>query len=86
MGKRTGHFKMRYLILAFLGAAALAALVFMRFGGFGTGKTADVEAFAAYAQPVEEIEIPENAEIIALGEAAHGNAEFQQLKLDVFKI
>lgn len=85
MSKRTEHFKIRYIILGFLGAAVLATLVFMRFGGFGTGKTADIEAFAAYAQPVEEIAIPENAKIIALGEATHGNVEFQQLKLEVFK-
>lgn len=85
MSKRTGHFKIRYIILGFLGAAVLATLVFMRFGGFGTGKTADIEAFAAYAQPVEEIAIPENAKIVALGEATHGNVEFQQLKLEVFK-
>ena len=85
MGKRTGHFKIRYIILTFLAMTVLATLVFMRFGGFGTGKTADVEAFAAYAQPVEEIAIPEDAKIIALGEATHGNVEFQQLKLEVFR-
>lgn len=39
-----------------------------------------------YAKPVKDIEIPESAEIIALGEATHGNAEFQKLKLDVFKV
>ena len=32
------------------------------------------------------MEIPANAQIIALGEATHGNAEFQQLKTDIFKI
>jgi erythromycin esterase len=30
--------------------------------------------------------IPGDARIIALGEATHGNAEFQQLKLDVFRV
>lgn len=38
-----------------------------------------------YAQTVEQLTIPEAAQIIALGEAAHGNKEFQELKLSVFK-
>lgn len=63
----------------------MASLVFMRFGGFGTGETANVEEFAEYAQPVENLFIPEDKKIIALGEATHGNVEFQQLKLEVFK-
>ena len=65
---------------------ALAALVFMRFGGFGTGENVNSEEFLAYAEPVENITVPESAKIIALGEATHGNAEFQQLKLEVFKL
>lgn len=85
MKKRTRHFKIRYIIFVFLGVALLASLVFMRFGGFGTGKTANVEEFAEYAQSVENLSIPEDKKIIALGEATHGNVEFQQLKLEVFK-
>lgn len=38
-----------------------------------------------YAQTVEQLTIPEAAQIIALGEAAHGNKEFQELKLSVLK-
>ena len=34
---------------------------------------------------MENLSIPEDKKIIALGEATHGNAEFQQLKLEVFK-
>lgn len=45
-------------------------------------KVADVKN---YAQAVDEIEIPENVKIVGLGEAAHGNVEFQELKLTVFK-
>lgn len=85
MKKRTRHFKVRYIIFGFLGVALLASLVFMRFGGFGTGKTVNVEEFAEYAQPVENLSIPEDKKIIALGEATHGNVEFQKLKLEVFK-
>ena len=33
----------------------------------------------------DELTIPENVEIVGLGEATHGNAEFQELKLEVFK-
>ena len=55
-------------------------------GGFGTGPSADAAEFARYAQPISEIKFSENARIIALGEATHGNKEFQELKLDVFKV
>ncbi len=68
-----------------LGAIVIAVSLFMHFGGFSTGKNLDPEEFAKYAKAVEEIEVPDNAEIIALGEATHGNIEFQELKLSVFK-
>lgn len=76
----------RVFALLFLVAVIVTALVFSRFGGFGTGPSADAAEFAKYAQPISEIEVPENARIIALGEATHGNKEFQELKLDVFKV
>lgn len=56
----------------------------MRLGGFSTGEAANVEAFQDYAQPVERSPF-RTAKKSALGEATHGNREFQQLKLDVFK-
>ena len=46
----------------------------------------NINEFEKYAVTVEDISIPEQAKIVALGEATHGNQEFQQLKLDVFKI
>lgn len=61
------------------------ALFFLRFGGFSTGKSADPDEFAKYAQPIRELTIPSGAKIIALGEATHGNSEFQSLKFDVFR-
>ena len=76
----------RVFALLFLVAVIVTALVFSRFGGFGTGPSADTSEFAKYALSVSEIEVPENARIIALGEATHGNKEFQELKLDVFKV
>lgn len=86
MKKRARHSKVWYIVLGLLAVIVLVVRIFMHFGGFNTGENANPEEFAAYAQSVEAITIPENAKIIALGEATHGNVEFQQLKLDVFKI
>lgn len=85
MNKRMKHFKMRYIVYGLLGLILVAILIFMHFGGFSTGENANPEEFATYAQSVENITIPENSKIIALGEATHGNIEFQELKLDIFK-
>ena len=74
------------VVLCLFTTLILAALIFMHFGGFGTGESANTEVLAAYAGTIEDISIPENSKIIALGEATHGNAEFQQLKLDVFRL
>ena len=76
--KKTRRFKIRYIVFGLLGVMALAALVFMRFGGFGTGENVNPEEFLAYAEPVENITVPESAKIIALGEATHGNADRKQ--------
>ena len=35
---------------------------------------------------IEELTIQESVKVIGLGEASHGNAEFQKLKLDVLKV
>ena len=61
MKKKTRRFKIRYIIFGLLGAILLAALVFMRFGGFGTGEKVNPEEFLAYAEPVENISVPESA-------------------------
>ena len=74
------------VLLGLFAALILAACVYGRFGGFGTGKSADTAEFAKYAAPVSKLTVPDQAKIIALGEATHGNAEFQQLRLDVFQI
>ena len=83
--KQKRYLKVRYILLGFFAVLLLLSGVFMRLGGFSTGEAANVEAFQEYAQPVEKLTIPEGKKIIALGEATHGNREFQQLKLDVFK-
>ena len=66
-------------------ATLLLLIVFMRFGGFSTGEAANVDELQEYALPIETLSIPEEKKIIALGEATHGNVEFQRLKLEVFK-
>lgn len=72
------------VILILLAVLVVVAAVYGRFGGFGTGPSADKEEFKKYARTVEEIAVPEGTKIIALGEATHGNKEFQELKLSVF--
>jgi erythromycin esterase len=81
--------KKRILLLVVLCLSAIAvsaAVIWMHFGGFDTEESTAPAVFAACAEPVETISIPENARIIALGEATHGNGEFQQLKLDLFRL
>lgn len=73
------------ILLCILVILIATALTFMHFGGFNTGKSANSEELMTYAKSVDEITIPENVKVIALGEATHGNKEFQRLKLDVFK-
>ena len=74
------------VVVSVLAVLALAAGIFSHFGGFGTGQLADTAEFSKYAASIPEITVPEQARIVALGEATHGNREFQQLKLDVFQV
>ena len=76
----------KYIICSLLVIGCIAIGIYSHFGGFGTGACADTEEFAKYAASVDDITIPEHTQIVALGEATHGNAEFQQLRLDVFQV
>ncbi|MDO4466685.1 MAG: erythromycin esterase family protein [Bacillota bacterium] len=67
------------LILFILGS------VYAYFGGLSTGDCANTEEFKKYANEVNHLSIPKDKKIVALGEATHGNVEFQQLKLEVFQ-
>jgi len=50
----------------------------------GCGAQDTLADFETYVQGIEGIVVPEEVRIVALGEATHGNKEFQELKLDVF--
>lgn len=67
-----------------LGIVAVGS-IYSHFGGFGTGPCADETEFVQCADQVDNIKIPEKTKIVALGEASHGNVEFQQLKLSLFQ-
>ena len=84
--KETKKHPVRWILLAILAVAVVCGSIFSYFGGFSTGECADKEEFAKYAKPVSDLTVREGVRIVALGEATHGNAEFQQLKLDVFQI
>ena len=89
MQKRKKHkgFMIALSIIALLVITAVGtAGIYSRFGGFGTGECADTKEFAKYATNVSELTIPDEAQIVALGEATHGNKEFQQLRLDVLQV
>ena len=45
-----------------------------------------IDGMEESARQVEDLTIDEKENVIGLGEAAHGNAEFQALKLDVLKV
>ncbi|MDO4354583.1 MAG: erythromycin esterase family protein [Clostridia bacterium] len=84
--KHTGLKVMLSIFAVLLIAVVGTAGIYSRFGGFGTGECADTEEFPKYATSVDNLTIPDEAQIVALGEATHGNKEFQQLRLDVFKV
>lgn len=74
------------ILLVLLMGIIVIGCVYSYFGGFQKAKPIDKEEFAKYSGNISDIIIPDSVRVIALGEATHGNAEFQQLKLDVFKL
>lgn len=63
---------------------ALAISLFVLLSGCGAGEAVD-EA-DQYISTIEQIDIPNDIKVIGLGEATHGNIEFQELKKDVFEV
>lgn len=76
----------RWILLVLLVVALICGGLYSYFGGFNKAEPIDTEEFAKYAKPVSYLTVREGVRVVALGEATHGSAEFQQLKLDVFKI
>ncbi len=50
----------------------------------GCSAKEEVKDFASYAKSIEKITLSDEVKMVALGEATHGNKEFQELKLSVF--
>lgn len=84
--RHTGIIVALSVFAAIIAAGTVTVGVYSRFGGFGTGECADVNEFSKYATELSELTVPDNTQIFALGEATHGNREFQQLRLDVLRI
>lgn len=52
----------------------------------GCGTVEAIDEATQYISTIEQIDIPDNVKVIGLGEATHGNIEFQELKKDVFEV
>ena len=79
-------FRIRYILIPLLVIFVGMVSIFLHFGGMNAGPMSDPKEFARYASAVEELTVPTDAKIVALGEAAHGCREFQTLKKDIFAI
>ena len=62
----------------------VAISLFALLSGCGRGEAID-EA-DQYISTIEQFDIPDDVKVIGLGEATHGNIEFQELKKDVFEV
>ena len=70
------------LILAAISMMALSILP----GYSQDARATEIADFDEYVTGIDALTIPEGTRIVALGEATHGNREFQQLKREVFEI
>lgn len=77
---------LRWILLILIFSGIFVLYLYGYFGGFNKVKFIDTEEFAECSGNISDITIPDSVRIVALGEATHGNVEFQQLKLDVFKL
>ena len=88
--KGSNKHTLRWILIVLLAIALWGVFAWVYFygyfGGFTKVKPIDTEEFAKCAGDISDITIPDSVRIIGLGEATHGNVEFQQLKLDVFKL
>ncbi len=68
------------------GTAALIMLLCILLVYSPDVRAVEIADFDRYVTGIEELSIPEGTRVVALGEATHGNREFQQLKREVFEI
>lgn len=80
--------------LDFLRRLFIALLCLLLVLGLGLATVLNYKALSArrrlpavdsYAAAVEELTVPSQSKVVALGEATHGNREFQELKLEVLQ-
>lgn len=70
---------------------ALGLIILIGFGLLLWTKVPEIKAsrkikdIKTYAKTIDQIKIGENVKIVGLGEATHGNKEFQKMKLDLLK-
>ena len=77
----------------FIKLCILFVLVILSMIGFAVGKVVvpeytakkEISEVDKYAHNVDDIVVPDDAIIVGIGEATHGNVEFQIVKLDVLK-
>ena len=69
------------VLIPILAAAVVVAGILT----FTFKKPGKIDGFEEAVTTVNSIEIPEGTRIVGLGEATHGNKEFQELKLEVFQ-
>lgn len=67
--------------ILFFAGISLSVLLF----GCESGSAA-VDNADKYVATIEQIDIPDGVKVIGLGEATHGNVEFQELKKDLFEV
>ncbi|MCR5249626.1 MAG: erythromycin esterase family protein [Lachnospiraceae bacterium] len=77
--------KKRNRITLIILAAVVAGCLLWTLGISKLIKPGKIEGFEQAVTEISAITIPEGTRIVGLGEATHGNSEFQQLKLDVFR-
>jgi len=72
---------MTFLKSCFSLIAVLSLTVFIS----GCGKGEAIDHAEEYISSIDTMDIPDDVEVIGLGEATHGNVEFQELKQQVFE-
>ena len=78
--KKRKYSVLKYGLLTVVASVALLGSIYSYFGGLGTGKCADINEFEKYAVTVEDISIPEQAKIVALGEGTSSEVDLQRNK------